>query len=241
MVFNWSLAQLNLLTMKTHARARGRPSAKDVIISREDIVHKAFVAFAEQGYDGVSLRQLASRCGISDSLLHHHFGSKQQLWQEAADSFIQPLMTTLTENLETLSQHSHAAQALRQNLPQSLKNMVANPLALAFIFREGDGSDERADYLRNTYMRPYLARLDALFSQAVADQHYRPISPAARHVLILSFLRSLVIPAHLQDELAPHLQTPEDTAALIDEIATLLINGFSTPSFLATLGATSHA
>jgi hypothetical protein len=34
----------------------------------------------------VSLRQLAGDCGVSDSLLHHHFGSKHQLWQEAADN-----------------------------------------------------------------------------------------------------------------------------------------------------------
>ena len=89
-------------------------------------------------------------------------------------------------------------------------------------------------------MRPYLARLDTLFNQAVADQHFRPISPVARHVLILGFLRSLVIPAHLQDELAPHLQTPQTTAALIDEVATLLINGFSSTPLVPTLGATSH-
>jgi TetR/AcrR family transcriptional regulator len=40
---------------------------------------------------------------------------------------------------------------------------------------------------------------------------FSPIPSAARHVLILGFLRSLVIPAHLQEELAPHLQTPQLT------------------------------
>ena len=221
-------------------RLRGRPRCQEHVTSRPDILEKAFIAFAEQGYEGVSLRQIASQCGVSDSLLHHHFGSKQQLWQEAADSFIQPIMATLTTDLETLVQSNQPAQALRQNLPLSIKNLVANPTALSFIFREGDVNNERADYLRNTYMRPYLARLDTLFNQAVADQHFRPISPVARHVLILGFLRSLVIPAHLQDELAPHLQTPQTTAALIDEVASLLINGFSSTPLPSTLGATSH-
>ena len=221
-------------------RLRGRPRCQENVISRPDIVEKAFIAFAEQGYEGVSLRQIASQCGVSDSLLHHHFGSKQQFWQEAADNFIQPLMATLTTDLETLAQSNQPAEALRHNLPLSIKNLVSNPTALGFIFREGDINNERADYLRNTYMRPYLTRLDALFNQAVADQHFRPISPVARHVLILGFLRSLVIPAHLQDELAPHLQTPQTTAALIDEVATLLINGFSSTPLAPTLGATSH-
>jgi hypothetical protein len=114
-------------------------------------------------------------------------------------------------------------------------------MALAFIFREGDNNNERSNYLRQHYMRPYLARLDDLFAQAVNDGHFRPIPSAARHVLILGFLRSLVIPAHLQEELAPHLQTPQLTAALIDEIATLLISGFSTSQHQSALGATPHA
>ena len=86
-------------------------------------------------------------------------------------------MATLTTDLETLAQSNQPAEALRHNLPLSIKSLVASPAALGFIFREGDINNERADYLRNTYMRPYLTRLDTLFNQAVADQHFRPISP----------------------------------------------------------------
>ena len=220
-------------------RSRGRPRCQQAALSREQIIERAFIAFAEQGYEQVSLRALAKDCGISDSLLHHHFGSKQQLWQEAADSYIAPLMATLTHNLEALAANDRPAQALRQNLPQSLKNMVSSPAALAFIFREGDQNNERSDYLRQRYMRPYLYRLDALFNQAVLDGDFRPIPPAARHVLIMGFLRSMVIPAHLQDELAPHLSSPEQTNALIDNIALLLLHGFSQSS-PPLLGATTH-
>lgn len=220
-------------------RSRGRPRCQQAALSREKIIERAFLAFAELGYEQVSLRALAKDCGISDSLLHHHFGSKQQLWQEAADNYIAPLMATLTTNLETLAANDRPAQALRQNLPQSLKNMVSNTAALAFIFREGDQNNERSDYLRQRYMRPYLNRLDALFNQAVLDGDFRPIPPAARHVLIMGFLRSMVIPAHLQDELAPHLSSPEQTHALIDHIALLLLHGFSQSS-PPLLGATTH-
>ena len=220
-------------------RSRGRPRCQQAALSREQIIERAFLAFAELGYEQVSLRLLANHCGISDSLLHHHFGSKQQLWQEAADNHIAPLMATLTSNLEALAANDRPAQALRHNLPQSLKNMVSKPAALAFIFREGDLNNERSEYLRQRYMRPYLNRLDALFNQAVLDGDFRPIPPAARHVLIMGFLRSMVIPAHLQDELAPHLSSQEQTNALIDNIALLLLHGFSQSS-PPLLGATTH-
>ena len=71
-------------------RSRGRPRFQQAALSREQIIERAFLAFAELGYEQVSLRLLANHCGISDSLLHHHFGSKQQLWQEAADNHIAP-------------------------------------------------------------------------------------------------------------------------------------------------------
>lgn len=208
-------------------RRRGRPARADTVMAREDILHQAFQAFAIQGYDGVSLRQLASDCRVSDSLLHHHFGSKQQLWQEAADSVFRPLMTDMVEKLEALARQGDAASALRQNLPLALKLMAANPVAMQFLFREGEGSSERSDYLRERYVRPYLDRLDGLFSQGVAAGHLRPVVPATRHVLVMGFVRSLVIPGVLQAELAPHLASPETLSAFIDDMAAALFGGFA--------------
>ena len=208
-------------------RSRGRPTRATQVMSREAIVHAAFAAFAQSGYDGVSLRQLATQCGVSDSLLHHYFGSKQHLWQQTADHFVTPLMADLMRNLEALAQQSDAASALRQNLPIALKRLVHDPVALTFIFREGEADNERSTYIRQTYMRPYLQRLDTLFEQAIAAGHFRAVSPAARHVLISGFLRSLVIPGLLHDELSPHLQSPHHINALIDEAVTILLHGFN--------------
>lgn len=211
----------------TTPRRRGRPARADSVMAREQILRQAFQAFAVQGYDGVSQRQLATDCGVSDSLLHHHFGSKQQLWQEAADSVFQPMVAELVNKLEALARQGDAAHTLRQNLPQALKLMVANPVALQFLFREGEGDDGRCEYLRTTYVRPYLDRLDALFSQAVNAGHFRPLAPATRHVLVMSFMRSLVIPGVLQAELTPHLATPDTLSAFIDEMAAALFDGFA--------------
>lgn len=200
-------------------------------MAREDILRRAFEAFARQGYDGVTQRQLAADCGVSDSLLHHHFGSKQQLWQEAADSVFAPLVSQLLARLEVLARAGSAATTLRQNLPLALRLMMANPLALQFLFREGEGDSERSEYLRETYVRPYLARLDDLFAQGVAAGQLRPLQPATRHALVMGFMRTLVIPGVLQADLAPHLASPAALASYIDEVAAALFGGFADPSF----------
>lgn len=196
-------------------------------MAREDILRHAFLAFARQGYDGVSQRQLATECGVSDSLLHHHFGTKQQLWQEAADSVFAPLVGQLQAQLEALSRQGEAASTLRRNLPLALKLMMTNPAALQFMLREGDGDNERNDYLRQAYVRPYLARLDELFEQGVAAGQLRPLMPATRHVLVMGFLRTLVIPGVLKAELAEHLASPDTLHTYIDEVASALFDGFA--------------
>lgn len=200
-------------------------------MTRENILRRAFEAFARSGYEGVSQRQLATECGVSDSLLHHHFGSKQQLWQEAADSVFAPLVEQLLARLDALAREGSAASTLRRNLPQALTLMMTNPLALQFLFREGEGSSERADYLRVAYVRPYLERLDELFAQGVAAGHLRPLQPETRHALVMGFMRTLVIPGVLQAELARHLASPDALAAYIDEVASALFGGFAHTSF----------
>jgi TetR/AcrR family transcriptional regulator len=213
--------------MNTPIRQRGRPARSDSAMSRDQIVRRAFNAFAVHGFDGVSLRQLAAHCGVSDSLLHHHFGSKQELWQEAADQVIGPLMQRLYLTLEELARDRDAAATIRHNLPRSLKLVLAEPYAVEFMFREGEADNERGDYMRSTYMRPYLQRLDVLFQQAVADGHFNPFPPVYRDVLVMGFLRSLVIPGVLQTELAPHLATPETVSAFIDNMVEALFAGFA--------------
>ncbi|MFJ4620753.1 TetR/AcrR family transcriptional regulator [Streptomyces sp. NPDC088812] len=46
---------------------------------RAELVDAAFRAFAEKGYQGLSIRQIAESVGTSHSLLLHHFGNKEAL------------------------------------------------------------------------------------------------------------------------------------------------------------------
>lgn len=53
---------------------------------RERLIRRAFVLFAEKGFDSVTVRDIATASGVSVGLINHHFGSKAGL-REAVDAF----------------------------------------------------------------------------------------------------------------------------------------------------------
>lgn len=54
---------------------------RDPQATREAILEAAADVFAERGFAGTATSELAKRAGVTKSLIHHHFGSKDGLWQ----------------------------------------------------------------------------------------------------------------------------------------------------------------
>lgn len=53
--------------------------------TRERILRAARESFGERGFDGASIRDVAGRAGVDPALVHHYFGSKQQLFVAAME------------------------------------------------------------------------------------------------------------------------------------------------------------
>lgn len=69
------------------ARTGRRPGNQD---TREAILIAARKAFADGGYDGASIRAIATSAGVDPALVHHYFGAKDQLFLAAMQVPINP-------------------------------------------------------------------------------------------------------------------------------------------------------
>jgi|ERR1035437_626476 AcrR family transcriptional regulator len=59
--------------------AGGQSNTRDLILAA------ARAAFADGGFEGASMRQMAASAGVDQALIHHYFGSKQQLFVSAME------------------------------------------------------------------------------------------------------------------------------------------------------------
>ncbi len=76
--------------MTAHAKRPGRP--RGVSDTRDRILHSARELFARNGFDKTSIRGIAAASGVDSALVHHYFGTKQQLFTAAINIPIDPMV-----------------------------------------------------------------------------------------------------------------------------------------------------
>ena len=70
--------------------------------TKSRILDAAEAVFAEQGFDGASLRAITTRAGANLAAVHYHFGSKEALFHAVYGRRIGPINRVRLERLEAL-------------------------------------------------------------------------------------------------------------------------------------------
>jgi AcrR family transcriptional regulator len=70
---------------------------------REDILQASLHLFAEKGFHGTSMRDIARQANITEGLIYHYFASKRDLFRAIIDEYsFLPLLRTLPDLAEQL-------------------------------------------------------------------------------------------------------------------------------------------
>ncbi|WP_033286099.1 TetR/AcrR family transcriptional regulator [Streptomyces sp. NRRL F-525] len=65
------------------AKRRGRPPRTESADTRDRILAAAREEFSERGYEKTSVRGIAKAAGVDSALVHHYFGTKEQVFEAA--------------------------------------------------------------------------------------------------------------------------------------------------------------
>jgi TetR/AcrR family transcriptional regulator len=108
---------------------------------REHILEKAQMVFAERGFHGTSMRDLATECGTSQALLHHHFGTKEALHAKAKGRVIYLYAQAQEPNLEAdLSDAHFVLEVVRTYFSFFLARPYLVRLSTWSVLEQGDPS-----------------------------------------------------------------------------------------------------
>jgi AcrR family transcriptional regulator len=68
------------MTATSAGRRRGRPPKSDAPDTKELLLQAALTLFADKGFEGTSVRDIARSVGLSESVLYAHFDSKRAIF-----------------------------------------------------------------------------------------------------------------------------------------------------------------
>ncbi len=66
---------------------------------REQLLDVGRSLFAEKGFDGTSIEEIAARAGVSKPVVYEHFGGKEGLYAVVVDREVSRMLETVTEGL----------------------------------------------------------------------------------------------------------------------------------------------
>lgn len=159
-------------------RRRGRPASDAAhAVPEKRVLDLAFQAFAERGYEGTTLRELANLLGVSHNLLNVRFGSKANLWRRAVDVRVERIAPPVFAVFDAPGMDDEAR--LRALVHRFCAWASENPDFVSLSHAEGRRATWRIDYLVDAYIMPFKERLDALLERVASVRPVRAISTSA--------------------------------------------------------------
>jgi AcrR family transcriptional regulator len=150
-------------------RARpGRPPGADADATRLSILEGALEAFASTGYEGVSVRELTRRLGVSHNLVHHYFGSKENLWREVVDYTLGDKLWEIFEMIEAAEETDDPFEMLEAALRRVVALAARLPALPRLLAGEANWVAPRLDYVFDRYLEPLTSLSRRLLARAEA-------------------------------------------------------------------------
>jgi AcrR family transcriptional regulator len=193
-----------VVTQANRKRPGRPPGASD---TRERILVSARELFARNGIDRTSIRAVAAGAGVDAALVHHYFGTKQQLFAAAIQLPIDP-MTVLVPMRET------PVEELGYKLPSVLlpiwdSEIGAGLIAVVRSLLTGAEVSLARSFLQEVVVAEIGSRVDnppgtgLIRAQFVASQLMGVVM--ARYIIKIEPFASLT-PEQIADTIAPTLQ-----------------------------------
>jgi TetR/AcrR family transcriptional regulator len=161
------------MSLKAIRRQRGRPQADaEWSLSREEILDVALRAFADEGYEGVSVRQICRSLGVSHGLLNLRFGSKEELWSACVDH----AFARIRQELRSVVPTGSVTERFRAMAIASLRGIALAPALLQLVNHEGARDSDRLDYLVEMVLEERYDQLQNIIDEGVAEGIFVEVS-----------------------------------------------------------------
>ena len=211
---------------RTKQKGPGRPGGATSVV-RDEILDAAEALFANLGYAGTTLREVAHEAKVTQALISYYFGSKYGLFEAVFLRRGQVISQQRMDNLDALGGKPRVRDIVRAFLLPTLQ-LRGTPQGRSFLRLQARLHTEppeisyqlRTDAYGGSTRRYVEALREALPKLPELDAYWRVTLMIGTYLYAFS-------DTHRMEEMAPKgLYDPEDTESLIDQVTRFVVGGF---------------
>jgi len=177
----------------------------------------------------MSVRDLARELGVSHNLVHHHYGSKWELWRAALEHGFEPSARDLFALIETASRSTDWEASVRECITGAVTLLARYPAVATIMADESARGGPRLDYLFERYLKP-MADLLADVLGGAQGREMPDLDPRATLLFLTAGVTALLTHRALAAKLGgPTAASEDDVARYAVTVAELIAHGFSGP------------
>ncbi len=170
-------------------RKAGRPRDSKSL-NTNNILRTALRCFAKQGYGGVTINALAKETDVADSLLHYHFGNKEQLWKKATSLVGKEIHQELVD-LFAMIDDLDGLEKLRLYNKKIIHISAKYPEFQQVVIQEVFSDNPRSAWLIDELMQPIFGFMEAILQEEIQKGRIKDIPPANLSSFIIGSITTL--------------------------------------------------
>ena len=185
--------------------------------SRELILAAAKRLFVEQGFRGISMRQIADAVGVTKAAIYYHFHDKEDLFLAILESYLTELATLIDTS-------AAGADTGRGQITAIVHRILMQPVEQRAVLRLASQevthlSDAHRGRFMEMYFQCFIGRITALLQAAMTSGELRPVDPQ----LATWTLLGMMYPYFHMSPVAG----PAPTTERIDELVSIYFDGLA--------------
>lgn len=189
---------------------------------RAKICEVAETLFAERGFDGTPIREIAEQTGATKALIYHYYQSKEALYLSLLEKEVSGVVTKLEE---LVASDGEPEDKIRNVVQVFLDQYQANPQRFQLVQRAIDDHSPTAHTLAERWFsRAHLA-IQTITTQGIEAGIFKPLPPHSIPFVIVGIIIHALRANQLIDRITPGVSGSELLASLADVVLTLLRNG----------------
>jgi TetR/AcrR family transcriptional regulator len=193
--------------------------------TRDNLLDAAITLFARYGYEPVTTGAVAEAAGLTQSMVHYHFGSKSKLWEAAIDRLMRrrgQMFRATARDLAGLE----PVEKLKLLTRRLVEANAANPDYVRIAMHEAMARSPRLKWLTETYVASTFRVFDETVREAIAAGAIRDLPvPDVTNAVTSAATLTMSLGGLIEELYGIDTADPDRVASFSDSVIKILFDG----------------